>query len=72
MIGTLVTWFAARRYGFIAPEKAGQEIFVHLSDIEGGIAPPRASIVEFEIAEFKGKTKAIHVKPLPCGQAVQS
>jgi cold shock CspA family protein len=72
MVGTLVTWFAARRYGFIAPEKTGQEIFVHLSDIENGIAPPRASVVEYEVAEFKGKTKAINVKPLPAVSGVQS
>jgi cold shock CspA family protein len=72
MIGTLITWFAARRYGFIAPEKSGQEIFVHLSDIEGGIAPPRASVVEYEVAEFKGKTKATHVTPLLSVLAVQS
>jgi cold shock CspA family protein len=72
MVGTLVTWFTARRYGFIAPEKAGQEIFVHLSDIEGGIVPPRASVVEYEVAEFKGKMKAIHVKPLAAVSGVQS
>lgn len=66
LTGTLVTWYANRRYGFIAPDLTNTEIFVHLSDIAGGIPIAPNTKVQYEMTLFNGRTKAVKV------QAVQS
>ncbi len=62
LTGTLVTWYANRRYGFIAPDLSGTEIFVHLSDIVGGVPIATNSKVQYEVAMFNGRTKAVKVQ----------
>jgi cold shock CspA family protein len=65
MLGTLVSWFNPRSYGFIRPDSpvAGLpvEIFVHISDMPNRRPLPKDTRVFFEIGTFGGRTKAIKV-----------
>ena len=60
-----VKWFSDMRgYGFITDE-AGNDVFVHYSNIqmEGRKSLNQNDIVEFEIGEGKyGRTQAVNVK----------
>ena len=60
-----VKWFNARKgYGFISPEDGSKDVFVHVSSLEqsGMSYLDEGDSVSFEIAEDKGKTKAINLK----------
>ena len=60
-----VKWYNSRRgYGFISPDDGGKDIFVHVSDLEksGVNYLDEGDSIAFEIAEEKGKTKAINIK----------
>lgn len=57
--GTLVRWLKERGFGFITPDIASPDLFVHKTDIIGEI--PIGTPVQYEIATFAGRTKAIKV-----------
>ena len=58
-----VKWFNARKgYGFIEQE-AGDDLFVHHSEVEGGHLEPGES-VEFEVGEGKKGPCANNVKTI--------
>jgi cold shock CspA family protein len=65
MLGTLVSWFNPRSYGFIRPDSpvAGLpvEIFAHISDMPNRQPLPKDTRVSFEIGTFGGRTKAINI-----------
>ncbi|MCD6414514.1 MAG: cold shock domain-containing protein [Candidatus Diapherotrites archaeon] len=57
-----VKWFNTRKgYGFIEKED-GNDIFVHINDIEGGATLREGDEVEFEPAESPKGPKATKVK----------
>lgn len=65
MRGT-VKWFnATKGYGFIAPEGASKDVFVHVSEVQkAGLAGlDQGEIVEFELAMGKnGREAAVNLK----------
>jgi cold shock protein len=61
-LGT-VKWFNANRgYGFIQPE-SGDDVFVHVSAIQGDGSLTDGQAVEFEIAQGQKGPQAINVRP---------
>ena len=65
-IGT-VKWFNAQKgYGFIQPEDAGKDVFVHISAVErsglGNLGEGQR--VSYDIETEKGKTSAANLKAL--------
>ena len=67
-IGTVKFFNAARGYGFITPEDAGPDVFLHISALE---AAGIRSVAEGDRLSFdavmdqrKGKTNAQNVKKL--------
>ena len=62
----IIKWFTpSKGYGFIQRE-SGEDLFVHVNDIEGeGIQPVKSGdTVEFEIAETPKGPKAIHIRQI--------
>ena len=65
-----VKWFSAeKRYGFIA-QKSGEDIFVHLNDIEGGKPLAGGDVVEFDVGHGNKGPKAIHVRLVEAADGV--
>ena len=62
--GTLTKWNDDRGFGFITPEPAGQEIFVHISAFaRDGLRPQLNETLSFEITLNKdGKKQATAVR----------
>ncbi len=61
-----VKWFNdAKRYGFIAPEDGGKDLFVHHSNIagDGFKSLTEGAKVEYESREGQKGTEAINVVP---------
>jgi len=60
--GTVVRFFADRRFGFILYDEG--EIFFHELDmLDSAFAPQRGDKVSFQIGKYKGRTKAINITP---------
>ena len=60
--GTVVRFFADRRYGFILYDDG--EMFFHELDTFGFTSSPqRGDKVSFEIGQYKGRAKAFNVTP---------
>ena len=62
-----VKWFNSMKgYGFIQPDAAGQDVFVHISAIEqaGMHTLNEGQKISYEIATEQGKTKAANLKPV--------
>lgn len=60
-----VKWFnETKGFGFIEPEKGGQDVFVHISAVErAGITNLKEKQkVSYEITKNKGKTAATDLK----------
>lgn len=63
-IGT-VKWFNAQKgYGFIQPDDAGKDVFVHISAVErSGIGNlGEGQRVSYEVETRNGKTSAANIK----------
>jgi cold shock CspA family protein len=62
MLGTIVTWFEKRNYGFIRPDDlADEEIFVHGTDTPNRQPLLRDTRVSFEFGKFGGRIKAVKI-----------
>jgi len=62
--GVVKRWFAYRGYGFITPDDEAEDVFVHISAVQGGRELREGETVEFEVERtFKGP-KAVSVKPV--------
>ena len=62
-VGT-VKWFnASRGYGFIQHE-AGNDVFVHVSAIQGDSSLTDGQAVEFDIAQGQKGLEAVNVRPV--------
>jgi cold shock protein len=60
-----VKWFnPTKGYGFIKPQGAGQDVFVHISAVEraGLTTLNEGQQVEFEIVSNRGKSSAENLK----------
>ena len=65
-IGT-VKWFNAQKgFGFIQPDDASKDVFVHISAVErSGLSSLReGQKVSFEIQQERGKSAATNLKAL--------
>ncbi len=63
----VVKWYnPAKRFGFIKPDDGGQDVFVHVSALEGaGLSMlDEGQKVQYELADSKGKTSAVNLKLL--------
>lgn len=63
-IGT-VKWFnPTKGYGFIAPEKGGKDVFVHISAVEkAGMSDLREGAkISYEIVQNRGKESAENLR----------
>jgi cold shock protein len=63
-IGT-VKWFnATKGYGFIAPEKGGKDVFVHISAVEkAGMSDLREGAkISYEIVQSRGRESAENLR----------
>lgn len=64
MKGT-VKWYNPRKgYGFIEPEEAGEDIFVHQSAIADGVFLNEGDEVEFEVEETEKGLQAVDLEKL--------
>ena len=65
-VGT-VKWFNAQKgFGFIQPEDASKDVFVHISAVErSGLSTLReGQKVSFEVTQERGKSAATNLKAL--------
>ncbi|CAD7701468.1 unnamed protein product [Ostreobium quekettii] len=72
--GEVQTWFAAKGYGFIAPDGGGPDVFVHQSAIQtqGSRSLTSGDRLEFSIVkDAEGRTKATHVDILQCAGTLE-
>ena len=49
-------------FGFISPEEGGDDLFVHISSVEGGQDLQEGQPVEYEVGEGKRGPMAVNVK----------
>jgi cold shock CspA family protein len=65
MIGTIVSWFPTRGFGFIRPDDPTDdlpiEIFAHKADTPNSQPLNPSTRVSFEIGKFDGRTKAVKI-----------
>ncbi|HEX8133458.1 MAG TPA: cold-shock protein [Actinomycetes bacterium] len=62
-VGT-VKWFnPAKRFGFIRPE-SGEDVFVHVSAIQGDGSLEEGQAVEFDITQGSKGPQAVNVRPV--------
>jgi cold shock protein len=58
-----VKWFNHEKgFGFITPDEAGRDLFVHQSQVEGGSALDDGAKVEFESEESDKGPRAVQVR----------
>jgi CspA family cold shock protein len=73
MASGTVKWFDPNRgYGFIRPEQ-GEDLFVHVSALEGSgmESLQEGQTVEFDIEQGRKGLQATNVRPLQAGQATE-
>lgn len=62
--GTVKRWLSGRGYGFIRPEGAREDVFVHSSELRGATYLREGEKVEFEIEDTPRGPRAVNVKPI--------
>jgi len=60
--GTVKRWLSGRGYGFIEPEEGGDDIFVHVSDVQSEGLLREGQNVEFEIESTYKGPRAVKVE----------
>lgn len=60
--GIVKRWIRSRGYGFIEPEKGGEDILVHHSDIGELYELKEGQKVRFEVDKTRPRPRAINVK----------
>jgi CspA family cold shock protein len=60
--GTIARWFEHRGFGFIDVENQPNDIFVHVSDVNGFVAPRMGDNVEFEVQDTYKGPRAVNVE----------
>lgn len=64
MANGTVKWFSAQRgFGFITPSDGASDVFVHISALEnaGLSSLNEGQKVSFDLAQERGKTKAVNI-----------
>ena len=65
MASGTVKWFNHEKgFGFITPDDAGRDLFVHQSQVEGGGALADGAKVEFESEESDKGPRAVNVRTI--------
>ncbi len=64
--GTVKFFNDDKGFGFITPENGGQDVFVHVSSLQGGSSLREGDKVSFEVGQDRktGKSKAENVSVL--------
>ena len=63
--GVCQSYVPMKKYGFIKPDEAGgSDIFVHANDIREGAVISEGDLVEYGVAQYKGRVKAVDVTKL--------
>ena len=60
-----VRWFdVARKYGFIVPLDGAPDVFLHLRDLEPGVAEAleELAVVSYDVVPYRDKTKAVRLQ----------
>ena len=63
MASGIVKWFSEeKKFGFIVPDIAGEDIFVHISSAPRDYFLQEGDRVSYDIGQRKGKSCALNVK----------
>ena len=60
-----VRWFdVARKYGFIVPLDGAPDVFLHLRDLDPGVAEAleELAVVSYDVVPYRDKTKAVRLQ----------
>lgn len=61
----IVKWFSdEKKFGFIAPDVAGEDMFVHISSVPLDYTLSEGDRVSYDVGQRKGKSCALNVKIL--------
>ena len=58
-------WFdIARKYGFIVPLDGAPDVFLHLRDLDPGVAEAleELAVVSYDVVPYRDKTKAVRLQ----------
>ena len=73
MTGTVVTYHRGKGWGWIAPDVAGNDVFVHISQLPKDHKwLAEGERVSFDLEERNGRSHAANVQIIAEAQAVQS
>ncbi|MBF0197817.1 MAG: cold-shock protein [Planctomycetes bacterium] len=59
--GTVKFFNSGKGFGFIAPEDGSKDLFVHISDVQGGGELSDGQSVQYEVGEGKKGPCAVNV-----------
>ena len=62
MNGTVKFFDSMKGFGFITPEDGGDDVFVHMSELEDGVHLDENDSVTFDVEQGDRGPKAVNVK----------